>query len=264
MLMEVRNHIKIMFLQIKYNIMREMTNKVSFIMNVLFMFLNNATFFIQWVILFSLRDNFGGYVLSDIMLFWGVICSSYGLTHIMFNGVFKIPTLIENGKLDSFLILPKNTLLTLATSSTRVSAIGDFLYGYVVMLIFHLNIYKLIMFTFLIILSGFIYAAFACILYSLTFWFVRSNYFGDSIIHIFINFSTYPDTIYNRAIKVILYTFIPVGFAIFLPAKAIMSFNFIYVIYIILATLFFVSLSFFIFYKGLKRYTSSNLMVARI
>ena len=99
---------------------------------------------------------------------------------------------------------------------------------------------------------------------SLTFWFIRANYLSDSIIHIFINFSIYPDTIFNRAIKIMLFTIIPVGFAVYLPAKLILSFNITYLLLIFLATFIFVSLAFLIFYKGLKRYTSSNLMVARI
>ena len=264
MLMAVKNQIKVMFLSIKYNLMKEMTNRVTFITNVLFMILNNATFIVQWIILFSLKDNFGGYLMEDIILLWAISSSSYGLAHILFNGIFKMPQMIENGKVDSFLVTPKNTLIMLATSSTRTSAIGDFLYGYVLMFLFYLNIHDILMFTILIIFGGLLYTSLACILNSLTFWFIRANYLSDSIIHIFINFSIYPDTIFNRAIKIMLFTIIPVGFAVYLPAKLILGFNITYLLLIFLATFIFVSLAFLIFYKGLKRYTSSNLMVARI
>ncbi len=264
MLTVVKNEVKIMLLQIKYNLMREMTNSFTFIMNVIFMILNNATFIVQWIILFSLKDNFGGYELSDILLLWAVASTSYGIAHTLFNGIYKMPSLIEDGKIDSFLILPKNTLLMLATSSTRTSAIGDFVYGYIIMFIFHFSIYNLLMFTFLCILSSLIYVSLTCIFNSLTFWFIRSNYLTDSIIHIFINFSTYPDTIFDNLIKIIVFTIIPVGFAIYLPVRVIMNFNLIYFLSIICVTILFIVLAFLIFYKGLKRYTSSNLMVARV
>ncbi len=264
MLTAAKNQVKIMLLQVKYNLMREMTNSVTFVMNVVFMILNNATFIVQWIILFSLKDNFGGYGLSDVLLLWALATTSYGMAHVLFNGIFKMPNLIEDGKIDSFLILPKNILLTLATSSTRTSAIGDFLYGYIIMFVFHFSIYNLLMFTFLCILGCLLYASLACIFNSLTFWFVRSSYLTDSIIHIFINFSTYPDSIFSGAIKILLFTIIPVGFAVYLPAKVIMSFNLLYLLSIIGVTIIFVSIAFLIFNRGLRKYTSSNLMVAKI
>ena len=47
MLMEVKNQIKVLMLSVKYNIMRQMVNKVTFITNIIFMILNNASFIIQ-------------------------------------------------------------------------------------------------------------------------------------------------------------------------------------------------------------------------
>jgi ABC-2 type transport system permease protein len=44
MLMEVKNHIKISFLSIKYALQREMLNKASFISNIVFMILNNCIY----------------------------------------------------------------------------------------------------------------------------------------------------------------------------------------------------------------------------
>ena len=44
MLMVVKNQIRVFILSIKYALMREMLNKVTFITNILFMILNNASF----------------------------------------------------------------------------------------------------------------------------------------------------------------------------------------------------------------------------
>lgn len=57
MLTEAKNQIKISVLSIKYALMREMLNKVTFISNVLFMILNNASFIVQWIILFAIKDT---------------------------------------------------------------------------------------------------------------------------------------------------------------------------------------------------------------
>ena len=44
MLTAVKNQLRVCALSVKYNIMREMLNKVTFVTNVLFIILNNETF----------------------------------------------------------------------------------------------------------------------------------------------------------------------------------------------------------------------------
>ena len=72
MLTEVKNQFRITLLSIKYAFIRELLNKTTFITNVLFMVLNNACMIVQWIILYSLKDNFGGYSFEQILLLWGL------------------------------------------------------------------------------------------------------------------------------------------------------------------------------------------------
>ena len=83
--MEVKNQIKVTILSIKYATMREMLNKASFLTNVLFMILNDASFILQWIILYSLKDNVGGYTLNQVMILWGLAASTYGFSHFFFK-----------------------------------------------------------------------------------------------------------------------------------------------------------------------------------
>ena len=146
MLMAVKNQIKVMILSIKYNIMRQMTNKVTFITNILFMILNNASFIIQWIILFSLKEEIGGYTIKEVLLLWGVAASVFGISHIFFNKSFEISDLIINGKLDTFLVQPKNVFLSVISSDTSVSAIGDLIYGYICLLLYGITMRNFILF----------------------------------------------------------------------------------------------------------------------
>ena len=136
MLMEVKNQIKVMVLSVKYNIMKQMTNKVTFITNIVFMILNNASFIVQWIILFNLKNEIGGYTIREVVLLWGIAASTYGIAHIVFCKAFDIPELIINGKLDTFLVQPKNVFLGVLTSDTKISAIGDLIYGYICLAIY--------------------------------------------------------------------------------------------------------------------------------
>ena len=250
MLTEVKKEIKLVFLSIKYNIMRQMINPLSFTLNVIFMMLNNAAFIIQWIILFSLKDSFGGYGFNEMMLIWGISTMSYGLSFIMFGGAFTLGQTIENGGLDQYLVTPRNLYYSVISSYSKVSAIGDFLYGLVLCLIFS-------------IIGASILKAFAVILNSLAFWITRSDDFANSLLGAFISFSIYPDSVFNKFIRVLMYTVLPVGFAVFLPVNIIMNFNIYYFIIVILFTIMINQISHLVFNKGIRRYSSSNLMVSR-
>ncbi len=264
MLMEVKNQIKIIALSVKYNIMRQMTNKVTFITNILFMILNNASFIIQWIILFSIRDEIGGYTIKEVILLWGMAASTFGISHIIFYKAFEMPDLIINGKLDTFLVQPKNVLLSVISSETSISAIGDLIYGYICLFIYGITLENFILFTIFSITGAIILTAFVCIVGSLSFWIVKADIIADSITNIMISLDTYPGTIFKGIVKVLLFTILPVGLSNYLPIETIINFNILNLIIIIVFTIAISVLAFYIFNKGLKRYSSSNLMSSRI
>jgi ABC-2 type transport system permease protein len=264
MLMEVKNQIKVLMLSVKYNIMRQMVNKVTFITNIIFMILNNASFIVQWIILFSLKDEIGGYTIKEVILLWGMAAGVFGISHILFYKAFELPDLIINGKLDTFLVQPKNVFLSVISSDTSVSAIGDLIYGYICLLIYGFSIKNFILFTLFSITGGIILTAFASIVGSLCFWITKGDILAESVTNVMINFATYPGTIFKTGIKLILYTVIPVGIANYLPVDTILNFNIAKFLYIIVFTMLITILAFVLFNKGLKRYSSSNLMSSRI
>lgn len=264
MLTVAKNQTKVILLAFKYNLMREMTNQVTFITNILFMILNNATFIIQWMVLFHLKSNIGGYEINDVLVLWGLAASTYGFSHIFFQKAHEISDLIINGKLDAFLVQPKNVLIGVITSGTNVSAIGDLVYGFIILLIVKCSILNVILFTFFTITGGLIVTAFSIIIGSLSFWIVRGDIISGHLSGIMINVSTYPDGIFKGIVKLILYSLLPVGLTIYMPVKVIIEFNIIQLFIIIAFTIGIVLLAFLVFKKGLKRYSSSNLMSARI
>lgn len=264
MLMEVKNQLKISFLSIKYALMKEMLNKVSFISNIVFMVLNNATFILEWVIFYSLKDNFGGYTFKMVLLLWGISASTYGFAHFFFKNSFNLHEIITNGKLDSYLVQPKNVLLSSITTSVEPSAIGDMLYGYIMLFLYGFTIKRFLLFTLFTIIGGCVIASFAVILSSLSFWFNKVDVIADNGNSIVTSFSTYPDSIFKGVVKVILYTIIPVGITTYVPVQVLINFNIYSFLIILGVTLLFITFAFLIFNKGLKKYSSSNLMIARI
>lgn len=263
MLTAVKGNLKIMFLSIKYNLMKCMENNVAFLTSVVMMIFNNASFIIQWITIFAVKESIGGYTLNDVMLFWAVSAGAYGLTHILFNGINRIPEYIEEGKLDVYLTMPKNPLCYVATSCTEPSAIGDLIYGYLALIIFNFSIKNLLLYTVLIIFGSLIFASIIVIFNSFTFYFYRFSYVTEAMKSALLNSSLYPDVIFSRAIKIIFFTLVPSGLACWIPVHLLMEFSIAKLLILIGTTILFVILAFVIFHRGLRNYSSSNLMGAR-
>lgn len=262
--MEVKKELRLLLLSVKYNIMREMINRTSFLMNVTFMILNNASFIIQWLILFQLKGDIGGYQMNDVLVLWALAASTYGFSHIFFCGAYSLPHLILQGKLDAFLVQPKNTLLSICYSQCSTSAIGDLVYGYLVILIFDFSVGKLILFTFFTVLGGITLTAFAVLVGSFSFFIGRGDTLADNLNGAILHFSTYPEGIFKGTVRLLLYTIIPVGIVNYLPVIAIKEFSMHALFLSVLCAVLFSLAAVWIFNRGLKRYSSSNLMSARV
>ncbi len=264
MLMEIKKELKFMLLNVKYNLAREMTNKITFLTNIIFMILNNASFIVEWIIFYSLKNNIGGYNFKDIILLWAIASGTYAICYIFFGAIQDLPKLIMDGKIDSFLVQPKNVLISILSSKTKVSALGDLIYGYVLIFIYGINIKNIILFTLFIITGGIVIASIAVIFSSLAFYITKADTITSSITSTMLNFDTYPDGIFKGIIKILFYTILPIGFSSYIPLHIIKSFNIVNFLIVIGYTILVVLIAFYIFYRGLKRYSSGNLMSARI
>ena len=264
MLMAVKNQFKITLLSIKYALMREMLNKVTFITNVLFMILNNASFLIQWIVLFSIREDIGGYTMKQVFLLWGLAAMTYGFSRFFFKKAFSLADTINDGKLDSFLVQPKNVLLSAITTDVEPSALGDMLYGYIILFLYGFSIKRFLLYTLFGISGGLILTSISVILNSLSFWFSKTDIIADTGNSLATNFATYPDGIFKGTVKLMLYTIVPVGLTTYIPIQIISKLNIIKLLIVLGFTILLILLAFFIFNRGLKKYSSSNLMKARI
>lgn len=264
MLTVVKNQIKVTLLSIKYGLMRQMLNKTTFITNILFMLLNNASFIVQWLILYSLKDSVGGYSFDQVLLLWGMATGTFGISRFFFKKAFNLSEIINNGKLDSFLVQPKNVLLSTITTDVEPSALGDIIYGYIMLFIYGITLKNFLLFTLFIICGGLILVSIAVILGSLSFWFGKTDIISDTGNSLMVNFASYPDGIFKGIAKILLFTLIPVGIVNYLPVHVISEFDIKLFLIIIGTTLFLMITSVLIFNNGLKKYSSSNLMIARI
>ena len=264
MFMAVRNQWRVCMLSLKYNMMREMLNKVTFLSNIVFMMLNNAAFIVQWQILFHLRKEIGGYTMREVMLLWALAAGSFGLSRMVCARAFALPELIIGGKLDAYLVMPKNVLLSVITSETNTSAIGDLLYGLVVFCAFCFRLDRLVLFAFFTVTGAVIITAFALLAGSLAFWFVRADALGYHMVMGMVSFATYPDGIFHGMARFLLYCIVPVGMAVYHPVHEIMQFTAGGLLLVTGYAGLLTAVAVLVFYRGLRRYASGNLMEARM
>ena len=261
---EVKNELKIVVKSTKYKLMREMLNKTTFITKVVFMILNNASFILQWIIIYSLKNNVGNYSFKMVLLLWGLASGTYGFAHFLFKDALSLSDTIVHGKLDSYLVQPKNVLISVITSDIEVSAIGDVLYGYIVLFIYGLTLRNFLLFTFFCITGAIIIVDIAVMLGSLSFWIGKSDMIADTGNSLMVNFATYPDGIFKGVAKVLLFTIVPVGLTSYIPVWVITKFDLKQTLLVIIVAIVLTILASKIFNKGLKRYSSSNLMISKI
>lgn len=264
MLMVVKNQLRVTRLAIKYALLRELLNKATFISNIFFMILNNSCMIVQWIVLFSIKDNMGGYTFKQVLLLWGMAAGVYGVSRFFFKKAFNLAEIINYGKLDAYIVQPKNILLSIITSDIEVSALGDLLFSLIVYFIYGFKLSTFGLYIIFSITGGLILTSVSIILNSLSFWFNNSDMIAEIGNTLMINFATYPDGIFKGLAKWLLFTLIPVGIANYIPIKILLNFSLPLFMINIGVTILLILIAFGIFYRGLKKYASSNLMSARV
>ena len=269
--MGVKGNIKLIFEYLKLNIKKEWQYKSAFIMQIVAMVLNDAFFIIQWLMIFGFLDGgiengtIGGYGFKEVMLLWSMNAGSYGISHLFFGGAWNIKKLVYDAGLDVYFTQPKNMLINVCCSSTNISAIGDIIYSFIVLIIIKAEWYWFLLIIPVMIISGCMYVAVYVVYVSLCFYVKGGDALGHAVESTITKVCNYPPTIYSNVVKFIMATFIPIMFYCFVPVENIfLNFNIWYtLIYILVATLWII-LAFICFNMGVKKYNSGSVMGGRM
>lgn len=264
MLMEVKKSLKLMLYYIKFNIQSTMEYRFSFLSQVIGMMLNNSAFLFFWWVLFNKIGSIGGASFKDVMNLWSVSCTGFGIAFILFGNLRNVTKMIVEGQLDSYLLQPKNCLINILCSKTNLSAWGDFFFGIVIFILFNGFSLKFFMFLFFCITAALFMTAFIVSFHSLSFYVGSLQSLTDLVTEIVITFSIYPEGIFGGAIKFIFYSVIPVAFVTYMPVSILSSFNIYKLLLIIGVLILWLIIAYAAFYKGLKRYSSGNLIINKI
>ena len=242
-----------------------MEYRVNFVIQFFGMMLNNAAFALFWAVLIGRAGLVGGYGFIDIMFIWALVSTSFGLAHILAGNVRMIGRIVMEGGLDVYLLQPKDVMLNLLASRTIVSAWGDFAYGFIVMaLLPGTDLSAIVLFCSLALPGALIFTATFAAAESLVFFMGNSQALSSALTEFLLSFSLYPEGVFGKSYRWVLYSIIPSGFIAFMPLRIFRALDWPLVPLLWGVALVYATLSYCLFSAGLRRYESGNRMDVRI
>jgi len=243
----------------KANLQSVMEYRAAFILQVFGMMINNAIYFLIWVIYFDRFKEVRGWGLNDMFVTYGIIASGFGLVSILFGNVFNLGEVIAKGRLDYYLSMPRPVLLHTVASRSIASGLGDFTYGFVSYALSGQYTWDgLGRFLVGTLCAAAIFASFMILVQSLAFWIGNTTYLSALALNAMLTFAIYPITLFDNTAKLILFTLIPAALMGALPAEFVHTFTWGTLAEIFLGSVIFLGLAVAGFRLGLRRYESGS------
>ena len=143
-----------------------------------------------------------------------MVTFSFGLAHILAGNVgANLAYLIAQGRLDYYLVFPRNLMLHVVFSRMMTAAAGDLVFGVIAYLftgLFHpLEILYFLMAS---VLAALVFAAYGIIAGSLAFYMGNAQNASQQMWGAMVTFALYPNSLFAGISRVLLFTLIPAGF----------------------------------------------------
>lgn len=231
----------------------------AFVMQVVFMALNNLTFFVFWWALMRRVPDLRGWRLGDIQVLFGIVAVAFGLTVAFAGGVRHLGRFIDEGELDTLLTLPKPVLLHALGLRLQASGFGDVLSG----LVFigysgQMSWRALPHLVIAIVASALIILACGIVFFSLAFWLGKMETVSRQLWELLITFSLYPEPLFGGMLRLLLFTLLPAGFVGYVPTRLAQHPSFVQALLLAAVAATYLMIAVAVFDRGLKRYSSGS------
>lgn len=241
------------------NLRSALSQRLSFWLEVGFMALNNVTFFVFWWVLFDHVPDLHGWQLPDVQLLFGLSATAFGLAVGIAGGVLHLGQFVDEGALDPLLVQPKPTLLHALGMRSRASGFGDVLSGLGFLWLSGYVDGSTAPLVVLAVLAGALtFVSGGVVFFSLAFWLGRSESLARQLWSFLLTFSLYPDPLFGGALRLLLFTLLPAGFASYLPARAVREASLLDALGACIGAAAYTLFAVWFFGRGLRRYSSGS------
>jgi ABC-2 type transport system permease protein len=249
---------------VRHNLMSAMAYRGAFMLQVVGMILNDAMLLFFWWALFGLLDSLHGWDLAQVMMLYSVVAFGYGAATVVCGNLLRVARIIVTGDLDYYLALPADPLVHLLVSRTSMPGWGDLGFSLIVFVLAAPRPWvALPLFLSVGTLVALVFTAFAVLMGSLAFWIGSAESVAFQGVNAMLTFSLYPVEIFPGVVRLLLYTLIPAAFVGSLPAGLLAHFRWEQLLYLMGFTVGILLLARGMFYRGLRRYESGNLVTVR-
>jgi ABC-2 type transport system permease protein len=246
------------------NLSAAMEYRAAFFSQTVGMFLNNGIMIVFWWMFFQRFPRVAGWGLSDVLLLWGVVATTFGVGTGVFGNCTRLAQVIARGQLDYYLTLPKDPLLHALVSRMSPSAWGDASFGVVAFLAAgQLSPERVVLFVLLCAAACATFVAYNVIVGSLAFWAGNAESVSTQAGAALINFATYPGGIFHGWVRVLTFTAVPAALMGHVPVDQLRHPSAPAIAGVAAFGVAAAALAWLVFNLGLRRYQSGNLVELR-
>lgn len=242
------------------NLSSAMEYRASFISQIVGMLLNDGIYFVFWLIFFNRFGAVRGYTINDIYLLFAVVTLAFGLANTFgANTGANLATLIAQGRLDYYLVFPRNLLLHVIFSRMSVSAVGDLTFGIIAYTLTGLfQPIQIALFFLTSLLAATVLMGFGVATGSLAFFMGNAQYTSQQMSNAVLTFGLYPNSLFSGFARFLLYTLLPSAFIGAVPVQIVKAQGGIWLLWLSVAAATMWGLGTAVFYLGLRRYESGS------
>ena len=231
----------------------------AFLVQVVFMALNNFTFFVFWWVLMRRVPSLRGWRIGDVEVLFGIVAAAFGLTVGIAGGVRHLGRFISDGDLDTLITQPQPVLVHALGLRLQPSGFGDLLSGAIFLAWSGQVSWHAVPFVAVAIgASALVFLACGIIFFSLAFWLGHMETVARQLWELLITFSMYPEPLFGGALRLALFTVLPAGFIGYLPVRLVQSPSAAELSLLLTGAIGYLALAVWVFQRGLGRYASGS------
>lgn len=260
----LRDLAALMVAYVRLNLNAQLEYRAAFFSQVIGMFINDGVWVVFWSVFFTRFPVLRGWNVKDVITVWSLTAAGFGLAFASCGNAWNLARMIPQGQLDAWMLYPRPLLPHLLVGRMMTTGWGDALFGFIVYVVFvQPDVIHFVMFTALSLSVAILFVGFSVAVGSLSFYLGNAVALADQWRSAMVTFSTYPSVIFDGITKLALYTLIPAGFVSYLPIEALRQFSLGYALIALAGSLTILLVGIALFYRGLRRYESGNLMEMR-
>lgn len=203
----------------------EISRRISFLVQMLFMCINDAVWVVFWLLVFSHRESIRGWERDEVLVLFAIVTATYGVGIGLFYGVRRLGDRIRDRDLDPYLAQPRPVVVRVLFSRIHPPLLGDLAFG-PVLFTFATggdDPMQWLRYAMVVVLAASIVVAFILAWESVAFWAESGSEMAGVAFTAITVLSTYPSAIYAGVVKVIVFTVVPAVFIGSVPAEIVLT-----------------------------------------